>query len=167
MWDRIDAAFRTSAIGRWFGSLEKNERMMVTLLMGFLGVTLLYLAVWRPLSEWSDRADAAYQHQIALLDWMRLHESEARAAGQRSDATPESGSLLTLVANSAARTGIQLLRYQPEASGGVSVVLQNQPFNALISWIAELAQDDHVTVKQISIDGQNESGLVNARINLL
>ena len=167
MWDRIDTAVRTSAAGRWFASLERNERVMVTLLLAFLGVTLLYLAMWRPLSEWSDRADAAYQHQIALLDWMHLHESEARAAGQRSDATPESGSLLTLVANSAARAGIQLLRYQPEASGGVSVVLQNQPFNALISWIAELAQDDHVTVKQISIDAQNESGLVNARINLL
>ena len=105
MWNRIDTAVRTSPAGRWFVSLEKNERMMVTLLLGFLGVTLLYLAVWRPLSEWSDRADAAYQHQIALLDWMHVHEGEARAAGQRSDATPESGSLLTLVANSAARAG--------------------------------------------------------------
>jgi general secretion pathway protein M len=74
---------------------------------------------------------------------------------------------LTLVANSAARAGLQLLRYQPEGGGGVSVVLQNQSFNALIGWLADLEQRDHVAVKQISIDAQSEPGLVNARINLI
>jgi general secretion pathway protein M len=140
---------------------------MVTLLALFLGAVLLYAMVWRPLSDWSNAADASYQHQIALLDWMRQHESEARAAAARADATPESGSLLTLVANSAARSGLQLLRYQPEGAGGVSVVLQNQSFNALVSWIAELEQGNHVSVKQISIDGQSDPGLVNARVILI
>jgi general secretion pathway protein M len=98
---------------------------------------------------------------------MRLHENEAKAAGQRADATHESGSLLTVVANSAAHAGLLLLRYHPEGSGGVSVVLQNQSFDSLITWIAELEQDDHVTVKQISVDAQTEPGLVNARIILM
>jgi general secretion pathway protein M len=167
MRERLDNAFRGSAIGRWFATLEPNERTMVTVLAAFLVVVLLYLAIWRPLSEWSNRADALYQRQIAVLDWMRLHESEARAAGQRSDSTRESGSLLTVVANSAAHAGVQLLRYQPEGSGGVSVVLQNQSFNAVIAWVAELEQEDHVTVKQISIDAQSEPGLINARIILI
>lgn len=167
MLERFDNAFRESAIGRWFATLEPNERTMVTVLAGFLVVVLLYLAIWRPLSEWSNHADALYQRQIAVLDWMRLHESEARAAGQRSDSTRESGSLLTVVANSAAHAGVQLLRYQPEGSGGVSVVLQNQSFNAVIAWVAELEQEDHVTVKQISIDAQTEPGLINARIILI
>jgi general secretion pathway protein M len=167
MLQRLDNAFRESAVGRWFVSLEPNERMMVTLLAAFLFVVLLYTALWRPLSEWSNRADALYQHQIAVLDWMRLHEKEARAAGQRADSTREPGSLLTVVANSAAHAGLQLLRYQPEGSGGVSVVLQNQSFNSLISWIAELERENHVTVKQISIDGQTDPGLVSARIILI
>lgn len=167
MLERFDNAFRESAVGRWFATLEPNERTMVTVLAGFLAIVLVYLAIWRPLSEWSNRADALYQRQIAVLDWMRLHESEARAAGQRSDSTRESGSLLTVVANSAAQAGIQLLRYQPEGSGGVSVVLQNQPFNAVIAWVAQLQQEDHVTVKQISIDAQTEPGLINARIILI
>ena len=47
------------------------------------------------------------------------------------------------------------------------MVLQNQSFDALIRWIAELGQGDHVTVKQISVDAQTEPGLVNARIILI
>jgi general secretion pathway protein M len=167
MLQRIDNAFRASVAGRWFATLQPNERTMVTALAGFLVVTVLYLAVWRPITEWSHRADASYQRQLAVLDWMRLHESDARAAGQRSDSSHESGSLLTVVANSAAQAGLQLLRYQPEGSGGVSVVLQNQSFNSLIAWIAALERDDHVNVKQISIDAQDTPGLVNARITLI
>ncbi len=167
MWNQIDTAFRQSALGRWFSGLQPNERTMVTGLAAFLCVVLVYLAAWRPVSEWSERADARYQRQMAVIDWMRLHEKEARSAGQRSDANRESGSLLTTVANSAARAGIQLLRYQPEGGGGVSVVLQNQPFNVLISWIAALEQQNNVAVKQISIDSQGQTGLVNARIILI
>lgn len=167
MWSRFGNSFRESSAGRWFAGLQPNERTMVASLVAFLVVVLLYTTVWRPLSEWSNRADALYQRQIAVLDWMRLHENEAKAAGQRSDTARESGSLLTVVANSAAHAGLQLLRYQPEGSGGVSVVLQNQSFDALIGWIAELGQDNQVTVKQISIDAQTEPGLVNARIILI
>ena len=47
------------------------------------------------------------------------------------------------------------------------MVLQNQSFDALIAWIAELEQNDHVTVKQISVDAQSEPGLINARIILI
>ena len=167
MWNRIDSAIRASTAGRWFVTLETNERSIVALLAIFFVGLVLYSAVWRPLHDWSSGADVAYQQKLALLDWMRLHESEARAAGQRAQGSPESGSLLTLVANSAARAGLQLLRYQPEGGGGVSVVLQNQPFNALIEWIAALDREDSVTVKQISIDGQSGPGLVNARVILI
>lgn len=166
MWNRLDSAFRSSSVGRWFFALQANERTMVTALVAALLVAIMYTGVWSPLSEWSNRADALYQRQLAVLDWMRLHENEAKSAGQRAEATRESGSLPTVVANSAARAGLQLLRYQPEA-GGISVVLQNQSFDALIAWIADLEQTDHVAVKQISIDSQNEPGLVNARITLI
>lgn len=166
MWEKVDTAFRESVIGRWFVSLEPNERTMVSGLFAFLCVVVLYLVIWRPLSEWSSHADAQYRRQLAVVDWMKLHEKEARAAGQHAEGARESGSLLTTVANSAAHAGIQLLRYQPEG-GGVSVVLQNQSFSALISWIAQLEQDSHVSVRQISIDGQGENGLVNARIILI
>jgi general secretion pathway protein M len=166
MWDKVDTAFRESVIGRWFASLEPNERTMVSGLFAFLCLVTLYLGIWRPLSEWTSNADVQYRRQLAVLDWMKLHEKEARTAGQRAEGARESGSLLTTVANSAAHAGIQLLRYQPEG-GGVSVVLQNQSFSALISWIDQLERDSHVSVKQISIDGQGQNGLVNARIILI
>jgi len=166
MWARVNNAFRESAIGRRFAQLEPNERTMVTGLFAFLCVVVLYVGIWRPVSDWSSSADAQYRRQLAVVDWMKMHEKEARLWRQRGDGARESGSLWTTVSNSAAHANIQILRYQPEG-GGVSVTLQNQPFNALIAWIADLEQQSHVSVKQISIDGQGEAGLVNARIILI
>src|SRR5215831_4832157 len=117
MCEKVDNAFRASVVGRWFVHLEPNERTMVTGLFAFLCVVVLYLGIWRPLSDWSSSADAQYRRQLAVLDWMKLHEKEAREIGQRADGARESGSLLTTVANSAARANIQLLRYQPEGGG--------------------------------------------------
>lgn len=167
MWGRLEEAFRGSAAGRWFAGLEQNERTLVAALGALLAVAVLYAGIWRPLHDWSAAADRRYQHQLALLDWMRQQEGAARAAAQHGTGNAGAGSLLTIVANSAAGAGVQLLRYQPEASGGVSVVLQNQSFNALIEWLGQLEQRDSVAVKQISIDGQSKDGLVNARINLI
>src|SRR4051812_8583347 len=101
MWSRIEVAFRQSIIGRWFGTLQPNERTMVAALGAFLVIVLLYLVAWRPLSDWSEAANARYQRQVAVIDWMKLHEKEARIAGQHADESRESGSLLTTVANSA------------------------------------------------------------------
>jgi general secretion pathway protein M len=167
MWDRLENTLRDSAAGRWFVGLEYNERMLVAALAALVVLAIIYVALWRPLHVWSSDADRRYEHQLALLDWMRQQEGAAREAAQHVQGAPASGSLLTVVANSAASAGLQLVRYQPEASGGVSVVLQNQPFNALIEWLAQLEQRDSVAVKQISIDGQTKNGLVNARINFI
>ncbi len=167
MWARLESTFNASAAGRWFAALERRERTIVGVLAVCVVFTILFLGLWSPLTEWSARADARYQRQLAVLDWMHTQEQAARLAGQRGDDAPTSGSLLSQVANSAARAGVQLLRYQPESSGGISVVLQAQPFNALIEWLSDLEQRDRVRVKQISIDAQPESGLVNARINLI
>jgi type II secretory pathway component PulM len=76
----------------------------------------------------------------------------------------DGGSLLTLVA-SAGAAGIQLTRYQPEAGGGVSVVLQGQDFNAILNWLAGMERQEQVRVRQLSIDAHGEPGRVNARIS--
>ena len=165
MWDRLENTLRDSVAGRWFTGLEAKERTLAAALAALVALAAIYAIVWQPLHAWSSDADRRYQHQLALLDWMRQQEGAAREAAQRGQGSPASGSLLTVVANSAASAGLQLLRYQPEASGGVSVVLQNQSFNALIEWLGQLEQRDGVGVKQISIDGQADNGLVNARIN--
>jgi len=160
--------WRQSAAARWLDGLEPRDRAIVIALAMALVATLLYLVVWQPIHAWSNAQAERYERQVALLDWMRANEAAARAAGREdTSASGAGGSLLTLVANTAASTGIQLTRYQPDAGGGVSVVLQGQDFNAMLQWLAAMQAQRQVRVRQMSVDAHGDPGKVNARINLM
>jgi type II secretory pathway component PulM len=162
------ARWRTSAAGRWLDALEPRDRAIVVALAAAVVATLLFLGIWQPVASWSSAQNARYERQVAILDWMRANEAAARAAGQQDDGSGNTGgSLLTLVANTAASAGIQLTRYQPDAGGGVSVVLQGQDFNAMLQWLAAMQAQRQVRVRQMSVDAQGDPGKVNARLNLM
>lgn len=157
--------FRVSPVGRWLDGLESRDRTIVLGLAAVLALVLFYLILWRPLHRWADEQGERYASQVALLDWMHANEAAARTKGQQGDRP--TGPDSAVIANTAASAGLQLTRYQPEAGGGVSVVLQAQPFDAVLRWVAGLEQQQQVVVKQMSIDAQGDPGRVNARINLM
>ena len=165
--DRARTEFDRSAAGRWLAGLGERDRLAVIGLSAFLGVVAIYLLLWLPISDFAEAADARYKKQEALLGWMKGTEADARASSANSTGARSGASLLTLVANSASEAGVQLTRFQPEGSGGVSVVLQNQDFNAVLRWLERLTLREQVVVRQLSIDDQETPGLINARINLL
>jgi type II secretory pathway component PulM len=72
---------------------------------------------------------------------------------------------LSRLSSSAGRFNIKPNRLQPEGADGVSVWFSEVGFNELIRWLENLGNEGF-TVKQISIDRQEASGLVNARIIL-
>ena len=167
MLENLLTLWRTSAAGRAYAQLGERDRLAVTGLAAFLALVVIYLAIWRPIAAWQDAADARYQRQLGVLEWMRAHETEARAAARGADAQRDGGnSMLSVVSSTANRAGVKLTRFQPEGSGGVSVVIQNQPFNAVLRWLDDLA-DEGIDVRTLSIDRQGQNGLINGRINLI
>jgi general secretion pathway protein M len=161
--------WRSTPAGRWLDGLEVRDRAIVYALAAAVLATIVFLGLWRPLHAWSSTQADRYERQVALLDWMRTNEAAARAAATRSadGSGGAAGSLLTVVANTAAAAGIQLTRYQPEAGGGVSVVVQGQDFNALLRWLAAMQAERQVRIRQLSVDAHGDPGRVNARINLM
>lgn len=162
---RLVEGARESAAGRWFEGLNQRDSTIVVALGAVLLALLAFAFVWLPIHDWSSAAQARHEKQRQLLEWMKANETAAREVARSTGSTGAAaqGSLLTLVANSAAEAGIQLTRVQPEANG-VSVVLQNQPFSEVLRWLAKLAEQHQVTIRQVSMDRQNAPGIVNARI---
>jgi general secretion pathway protein M len=165
--DRIVEGARESAAGRWFDGLAERDRRVVVALAIVVSIAIGFTFIWLPIHDWSVAAQERQQEQTALLDWMHANEAAARAAGANGGGSKAAGqgSLLTLVANSAAEAGIQLTRVQPEASG-VSVMLQNQSFSEVLRWLSKMVEQHQVTIRQVSIDRQNAPGIVNARVTL-
>jgi general secretion pathway protein M len=159
--------WRASSLGQRFAALELQQQRLVAGVALLLGVGLLYLVVWQPISVWSERAQDRYARELAVLDFLRTNETAARDAARNATPAGGDGSILTLVAESAAAAGVQLTRYQNEAGGGLSIVLQDQNFDAVLGWLATLERGQRVRIRQLSVDAQGNPGRVNARISII
>ena len=72
-------------------------------------------------------------------------------ASTRSDGD----NIMAVVTRSAAGLGIKLNRLQPNASGGVTVVMDSQNFDNLLTWLVQLRENNSVRVTNISITAKN------------
>lgn len=148
-----------------FLALEPRDRFALQGLAVFFAVLFVYFGIWAPANNFFESKLAERDHELGIVKYMRA--SEARARALKTDRTPQvSGqALLTQVSRTAQQYNINPNRLQPEGSEGVSVWFDDVVFNDLVRWL-ELQSQQGVTIRQISIDRQQEPGKVNARVVL-
>ena len=146
--------------------LEKRDRFALNGLISFIAILLLYVLVWVPANNFLADRKLNHERQLSLLQYLRSTEQQARAsAGKKGSSVSSNKPLLQTVSNLAGLAGIQPDRLQPEATDGVSVWFDDVAFNNLIRWM-ELLNQEGITVRQVSIDREEASGTVNARVIL-
>ncbi len=166
--DNLFAQVRETGAWRWYANRDSSERPIIAGVALLVLAAVIWLAIWKPISDW--RAVEANRLQNAQATWQFIKTNEQAArARSRQAASGNTGqrSLLPVVTREANAKGIRLNRLQPESDGAVSVVLQAQPFNGMIEWLARLQTTHQVTVQRISVDAEGKPGLVNAQIRLL
>lgn len=167
MWSQWQQRFQASSAGRWYASREPGEQRIVLALVGVVALSVLWLGVWKPVSDWRAMEHNRYQNAQADLDWVRANESRARTLAGSGESSGGPRSLLPIITRSAEAQGIQVNRLQPEGSGAVSVAVQGQPFNELVRWLHQLEENNGVTVQRLAVDAEGRPGIVNAQIRLM
>lgn len=160
---------KPAAVNKLIGayeSLEERDRKALLLLSSVLACLVLYFGIWSPVNQFHANAKSDRDRQLELIQWMRSTEKEARSSGRAQRPGLSGQSLLTQLSRTAKSHNVTPNRLQPEGADGVSVWFDSVAFNDLIKWLQQLQKQEGVVVKQISIDGQAESGRVSARMVL-
>ncbi len=164
MFGSLTQRWHESGAYRWYAGREPSEQKIVALLAAVTVLTVLWLGIWQPVAQWRAQEDNRYQNAQTTLSWLRSNENRLKQVVAR----PQNGAgrtpLLRLVTQAANARGLKLNRVQPESDGGVSVVLQDQSFNDVLAFTAQLAENNGVSVSRASIDGSGTTGRVNAQL---
>lgn len=163
---QLQQRFLASPLGRWYLGREPQEQRVVLALAVVVAVSLLWLVIWKPISDWRETSDNRYRNAQAQLDWMKANEARGRAVARAGASAGGGRSLLPIITRSAQAQGIQVNRLQPESNGVVSVSIQNQPFNDLLRWLHQLQENNGVAVLRLAVDAQDRPGIVSAQIRL-
>ena len=150
----------------WYANLAERERRMVVLGAIAAGIILL-LGIILPLNRHITEARERVATKQADLAFIQSAIPELAAAGPGTGAAA-SESLVVLIDGSARESGLgkSLSSSQPTPDKGLRIRLDKVPFDALVAWLARLAQSHGVRVESAEIESAGETGLVNAGLVL-
>ena len=162
----LQTKFRQSGLGRWFYGREQNEQRIISGIALLIVISILWVSVWKPVSDWRTLAQNRQQNAQQLLDWLKANEQAAKQAATANRASSGGRALIPVITKAASAHELKLNRLQPESNGVISVVLEQQSFNQIIGWVAQLDENNGVSVERASFDSQDAPGYVNAQIRL-
>jgi general secretion pathway protein M len=145
-------------------SLSERDRRMLLIGGVIVAVLLVYIVI--QLDSSVSSAHKRINKKVEDLAWIQTAAPEIIAAGPVGSSGGES--LLVIVDRSARESGLgnALAGSEPSGPGALSVRLQKASFDALITWLGRLAQQNGIRVDSASIDSAGAPGLVNAAIVL-
>ena len=159
----VEQALEDSTIVRRFRELPTRQRQ-ASLTAGILVViVVVYIGIWLPIFDYRQNAIDRMTMARQTLAWMRQNESEARVQLKAGEMIEEVS--IAKLSSSARQFGFSLQRIQSMPSGGVSVQIQRQAFNALFRWLDYLNGEYGYRVVNASLNSYAE-GLVDARVTI-
>lgn len=160
---RIQAGHTYQAADAWYEGQSPRDQLIIKVLLVCMLVSLFYLWIWVPVTEFPVKAERQLKAQMSLHQkmkdnaWRFQHAAVAGNAGQ---------SVLAIVNSSARNQNIDLKRFEPEGESGLRIWLDDVRFNAVISWLTMLQTQYGIRASQISMD-KSTSGAVNVRALLV
>lgn len=146
-----------------------NRREQAALLIGSLAI-LLYLLWAILLNPLANRHAAQLQannsatQSLGRVQILAGRIEQARVQGGGSRAGGEN--ISQLVYASLQANGISITQFQPGTAGEARVRLDKANYEALMQWLYDIEFKHQITVRELSLAGTNDPGLVTVNIRL-
>jgi general secretion pathway protein M len=156
---------------QWWMSQSPQDRVAIMIMAGAVSIMLLYLFAWLPFQQALEQKRQLVESQTSTLNWMKQSAREVKAlkgSGDSNKPNTSNEALLTLVDRTAKQHQLRqfIQRLKPEGSDSVQLWVEQVPFDGLIRWLGLLLAQYGIAVESINIERQEQSGMINARLNL-
>ncbi len=156
-----------------YDHLPKRDQQALGVLGIAVIVGILYFGIWKPATDFHDRAAQQRENAEELLVWLESNRaalnkiSGASSASTSSADKPADGrELMALVTRTAGESGLSLQRFEPSGEDAIRVWLEGVPFSQVASWLEMLNTDNGVNIEQASMDRQSAPGQISVRLTL-
>lgn len=153
----------------WWQNLNTRERRLVRFGMTLVGITLLWLLIWKPLSNHRQLLQQDVEDARAANSEMQARRAEILALRTNGNAAPTtSGSLHTAVIST-------LERLQLDGDGTssaetdkntVTLKLEGKPFDALAQFLAAIESEQAAQTTRLTLKPAAQPGTVDAEVTL-
>lgn len=162
--DRHTAPYRTRFLLYWQG-LQQREKNLVIGLGCLVGVTFLWLGVWKPIHESVAATQIKHQHQQRYYTWFSEQAQTVfqmqQAHAQQQPPAQATGSLPTVLNQLTAQYGLTIARMQPQNQAHI-VVIDEAPFEVVLQLIQQIELQGF-RIDSMDLAETNTPGVVRIR----
>jgi len=153
----------------WYNAKEPQEQRIILILGVIIGLSLVYLLIWSPLSEAFLQKNSQVKAKQQLLSWMEKTGKQIISLKPQSRLQQRStGPILSTVDRTIKTAGLgqTLKRLEPQGNQRVQIWFEKTAFDTLIIWLGKLTTEYAYQIQTINIERLDQPGLVNARLVL-
>ncbi len=155
----------------WWSNLQSREQNFVMIAVMVIGLFLIYLMIWSPLTQARDNKRQQVENNKELLSWMMEKSAEVKQLKLTNPNLLKSDSkrsLIAIVDSLANRLGLRtaIRQIQPDGPHAATIYIDEINFDALTTMLGQLDKNSDVKVKEADISKLEASGIVKARIFL-
>lgn len=155
-------------VKQWFNNLAQREQKMVLSAFVVIVIFIIY-SLWTSFTIHVENLQHRVNNQQSIQSWMQQAANEVkqlRGSGVTGARPKGKQLLLGLIDRSAKQNklGNSLQKVQPEGEQGVRVWLEKAAFDNIVTWLDNLQFKHGLVITDISIDSQEVTGTVNARV---
>ena len=150
-----------SAVRDYYRAQSSRDQLILIGVGALLAAAAFVVLVWRPAHDWRTANESRYERNSTLLAFMRANQDRVRATGGAGN----SQSLLMVIGDAARDLQVHLSRFQPESSGSVTVVMDDEEFDKVVRFVDVLEREHQLVVRQVSID-RKAPGRASVRLEI-
>ncbi len=153
----------------YFTNLNSREQKLVLAAIFFVLLYLPYQFIYEPFQASLDNMGVKTNRAIQNISWMKSKAVEVRQlTGAGGSTRKSSQSLLSLIETTSKKSKLnkKLRKVQPAGSTNVKVWLDEVSFDRLMQWLDSLVITHGLSIQDVTVEKQAETGIVNARINM-
>lgn len=149
----------------WYRALTQREQVYLLVAAVCIGLYVLLMGIWQPLS--GARDDMARRNQLVSeqLGRVRMLAGELRQL-EASGGNRNARNINQLINSSTSEFGIRPTRIQPNSRGETQVRFENVGFADLLRWLHQLESVDGMAVREVAINQGDSGGIVKATVRL-
>ena len=161
-------SLKQSFAGEWY--YGHNERDKKILDYVFLAVALLF--IWflfiKPITDWNFDQKSSAVAAYRVFSTIESNSTQLRQNSSKNGiVTSKQESLIPVITKTASLRNIQLNRLEPVSDDSVTIFIENQSFNLIIKWIAQLEENNQIRVGRLNIESDESTKRITAQITFI
>ncbi len=143
----------------WWSSISQREQYLVIACSALVGLGVIYWGMIQPVAQRAEAAQMRIHSEKQLLNWVQNKADDIVQLRGKGGIRPSSQPLNQVIATSARRYKVELIRVQPRGEM-LQVWVKEMPFNQFVDWLRHLKETQGIDVEFMDIDRGERPGVV-------